>query len=118
VECRYTSRHPRYTVANVCLSQLRMSLESADLRAPKRAGLQLESSLQQPGGCGLWMLAGARTVAARLVRLVPVLVFGNVPGSVALKRVGFSVAEFSTRSVSAGSRLTVARRGVGRQCPV
>jgi hypothetical protein len=28
------------------------------------------------------------------------------------------VAEFSTRSVSAGSQLTVARRGVGRQSPV
>jgi hypothetical protein len=30
--------HPRYTVTNVRLSLLRMSLKSADLRAPKRAG--------------------------------------------------------------------------------
>jgi hypothetical protein len=33
-------------------------------------------------------------VAARLVRLLPVLVFGSVPGSVALKKVGVGVAEF------------------------
>jgi hypothetical protein len=30
--------HPRYTVTKVRLSLLRMSLKSADLRAPKRAG--------------------------------------------------------------------------------
>jgi hypothetical protein len=34
-----------------------VSLKSADLRAPKRAVLQLESSLRQPGGCGLEMPA-------------------------------------------------------------
>jgi hypothetical protein len=37
VGCQYTLRHPRYTVTNVSLSLLRMSLKSADLRAPKRA---------------------------------------------------------------------------------
>jgi hypothetical protein len=37
VGCRYTLRHPRYTVTKVRLSLLRMSLKSADLRAPKRA---------------------------------------------------------------------------------
>jgi hypothetical protein len=30
--------HPRYTATNVRLSLLRMSLKSADSRAPKRAG--------------------------------------------------------------------------------
>jgi hypothetical protein len=30
----------------------------------------------------------------------------------------FGLSEFSSRFVSAGSRLTVARRGVGRQRPV
>jgi hypothetical protein len=33
VGCRYMLRHPRYTVTNVRLSLLRMSLKSADLRA-------------------------------------------------------------------------------------
>jgi hypothetical protein len=33
----FTLQHPRYAVTNVCHSLLRMSLKSADLRAPKRA---------------------------------------------------------------------------------
>jgi carboxylesterase type B len=34
VGCRYMLQHPRYTVTNVRDSLLRMSLKSADLRAP------------------------------------------------------------------------------------
>jgi hypothetical protein len=60
-------------------------------------------------------------VAARLARLVPVLVFGSVPGSVALKRVGVGVAVFhavrvgreSADGSSAGSRTTAPGLGVG-----
>jgi hypothetical protein len=73
--------------------------------------------LRQPGGCGLEMPARARTVSATV---------DAGAGTGVLKSAWFSgpekgrfgVAEFSTRSVSAGSQLMAARRGVGRQRPV
>jgi hypothetical protein len=87
-----------------------MSLESADLRAPKRAGFA----------------AGVFLTAAQWLRAVDA---GESPygggetgeagaGTDVRKRAWFSGPEkgrFSTRSVSAGSQQTVARRGVGSE---
>jgi hypothetical protein len=66
VGCRYTLRHPRYAVANVCHSLLRMSLKSADLRAPKRAGFAAgvfptAARWLRAGGAGETGEAGAGT---------------------------------------------------------
>jgi hypothetical protein len=90
-----------------------MSLKSADLRAPKRGRFA----------------AGVFLTAARWLRAVDAgeSPYGSgetgeaVAGTGVRKRAWFSGPEkvrFSTRSVSAGSQLTVARRGVGRQRPV
>jgi hypothetical protein len=54
VGCRYALRHPHYAVANVRLSLLRMSLRSADLRAPKRAGFAAGVFLE----AAQWLRAG------------------------------------------------------------
>jgi hypothetical protein len=59
------------------------------------------------------MPARARTVTARLVMLMPAQMFRRVPGLLTLKRGAFGVAEFSTRSVSAGSRTTAPGLSVG-----
>jgi hypothetical protein len=115
--CRY-SRTPTLH-CNKCLSlTVKMSLKRASLLAPKRAvcvaGVLLTAARrswaggagESPYGSGKTGEAGAGTDV-----LEEWLVQWPLKGA-------FLVAEFSTRSVSAGSQLTAARRGVGWQSPV
>jgi hypothetical protein len=98
-------RHPRYTVTNVRLSLLRMSLKSADLRAPKRAGFA----------------AGVSLVAARWLRAGGA---GESPyGSIETGEGGAGTDVLEECLIPwplKGSvlQLAVARRGVRRQSPV
>jgi hypothetical protein len=104
VGCRYTLRHPRYTVTKVRLSLLRVSLKSADLRAPKRAVFVagvffVAAQWLLAGGAGESPYGSGETGAGTGVR----------------KCAWFSGPEKGRfwRSRVFLSQLTVARRGVG-----
>jgi hypothetical protein len=102
---------------NKCSSVI-MSLKRSSLLAPKRAvfvagvffvaarRLRAGDAGESPYGSGDWRGWSRYWCSWR------------VPGSVALNKGVFGVAEFSTRSMSAGSQPMVARRGVGQQRPV
>jgi hypothetical protein len=110
--------HPRHAVTNVCHSLLNCHGREDSLLAPKRAvcvagvfltaawWLRAVDAGESPYGSGETGEAGAGTDV-----LGECLVRWPLKGA-------FLVAEFSTRIMSTGSQLTVARQGVERQSPV